>query len=214
MGHLILIDSGDPDPATIVRVNSASTGTINPPQATVTWTSAPLGAEPDPGQTRRVFVGLEGSTHPLASATIAGITAKVHITTATSFGGSIFSAEVPTGTTGNIVMNFTVGAAAQNFRATTFRATGIISDTHNDIINSSGTNGNPSFSIDAEDDGILVGVWVWNGLAGSLSFSGIDNFISAQYADLWKEVATGGTQNFSASFSSPVGWRAKVLSFR
>lgn len=196
--------------STIERVTSSTTGTINPPQSTVNWNSASIGTAADD---RRVFVGLEGLTHPLASATIGGITAKVHSTITGTNGGTIFSAEVPTGTTANIVMNFTVGAAAQNFRATTFRATGITDDTHIAIINSTGTNGNPSFNINGETGGILVGTWTWNGLAGSLSFSGIDNAISAQYADLWKEVSAGGTQNFSASFSSPLQWRCKVLSF-
>lgn len=196
--------------STIERATSATTGTLNPPQSTVNWNGASIGTAADD---RRVFVGLEGLTHPLASASIGGVTAKVHSTIAGTNGGTIFSAEVPTGTTANIVMNFSVGAAAQNFRATTFRATGITDDTHIAIIDSGGTNGNPSFNINGETGGILVGTWTWNGSAGSLSFSGIGNHIDGTYADLWQEIAAGGTQSFSASFSSPLQWRAKVLSF-
>lgn len=153
---------------------------------TVSVPSVPIGAA---AGDRMVFILVHWTSStptaaPLSSATIGGVTAKIHVNNGSVpgsgnlLGAAIISALVPTGTTATVGLTFVAGATFHNPFLETYRVTGIVSDTAIDTISAGPVGVQPySGAIDVQKDGLL--------LFGATTFSAATSY-----------TMTGATQDY------------------
>lgn len=206
-------------PATIAYVATSTTGVVNPPQASINWNSASIGTA---AADRVVFIVIVGGTDPLVSATIGGVSATICCNVDSHRSGIIvFCAPVPTGTTANVAMSFSLSTFAQNFRMFSLRATGLSSLVPADIWSDSG-NSPPGTtvngSVNAMPGGIMVGGF--RNAGTNTSFSGIsgktfDDDLQLLRSTTWGETENSGPHAFSFTLSSAgsISWIGTVAFF-
>ncbi|WP_027039117.1 hypothetical protein [Mesorhizobium ciceri] len=138
---------------------------------------------------------------PLASATIGGVTAKVHVSNgataagAAFLGSAIVSALVPSGTTATVVLNFATGATFHNINLATYSVRGLVSDTAIDTI-SDNPNAVASYAgaVDVQQDGLM--------LFGAVCYSSNTGYtISGATQDYTIQIGTGSPGFYSAGSS-------------
>lgn len=109
----------------------------------------------------------DSTSNTLSGVTIGGVTATLvnqttlnNTSTNDRSGCGMYIANVPTGTSGDVVATFTTGASGgpHGCGVGLFRVTGINPTKHDDGVASADTNANPSTTIDCPANGIIVGV--------------------------------------------------------
>lgn len=156
-----------------VELEFLQTFTAAPTATVQTFSGASLG---DADADRQIVVfasGVSGSSNPIASITVAGITASIvaQLTNGPVLGGyytaGIAVASVPTGTTGDIVITY-ASAQARNFAAT-YRMVGAGSahDTATD------NTSEPTFSVDVPGGGVAIAGAMALGGSNSATWDGI-----------------------------------------
>lgn len=201
--------------STISHTDSLSWGSQNPGLTPRTWSNFAVGAAADD---RRSFVVLSGSTNPVSSATIDGVSAEIHSTIVGQTGITIFSAEDPTGTTASATMNFSA-TLAQEFVSFALRATGVSILTPFDTYTSTGSFNAPGTTVNAtingRNGGIIVGAWRASGTG--FSSSGLQRADVGTSHVFWQELTADGAHAFSVTMTAPsgvgFGWTGKLLSF-
>lgn len=170
VGQQMLLVSGNA-PATITYIGLT---TIAGTTDSVSQPGVPIGT---PRGDRYVFISTLWASDvaaALASASIGGITAKIHVNNGTGvgsgsvLGAAIISALVPTGTTATVVLNFVAGAAFHHPFLETYNVTGIISDIPIDTISADPLAVQPYADvIDVKKNGImLLGASAYSAAAG------------------------------------------------
>lgn len=118
--HLIGFGAGEPIAPIAIAATASSGSDSN--LVTYTFSSQALGAE---ASERRIVVaarGGAGASRTLDTATIGGVSATIDAVAGTASHVDIFSANVPTGTTGDVVLTFSGGMLG--VRITVFAITG------------------------------------------------------------------------------------------
>lgn len=161
---------------------------------TYTFTNHAIGAE---HPTRRVVVAvslgfLAAGGQTLASATIGGIAATIHVQVGDGNCVALISALVPTGTTATIVI--TASAAARRAAVAVYRAINeTVTTPHATMTDNTLTGAVLSGTIDIPASGWVVAISQFNGNA-STAWAGVTEQYDAIYGDL--------TVNRSGGFSS------------
>lgn len=144
-------------------------------QTTYTFSGQSLGAA---ASDRHIIVEINarsGGARTLDSVTIGGVSATINVNIVNSAGGNttlsaISIANVPTGTTGDIVAVFSAAMARCGYGA--YRATDLASSTPDDT--GSSTANAPTTTLNVPADGFAVGgIYAVTGSDGSISWSGL-----------------------------------------
>jgi len=156
-----------PPPASITHTaNNAQTGWTT----TYTFSSVALGSA-DPA--RKIILGVCGGVSvapPFSTVTIAGITAtKVQDSLNSNARCGFFVADVPNGTSGNIVVNWTASIADTSI--VVYRAIGLSSNNPYAVSNDNTVNGSNdmSASLDIPTGGVGIGLALWDGASGTIT---------------------------------------------
>ena len=166
-------------------------------QSTYTFAAQPIGvATPD----RLVVVCMSGSLSTgggavPTSGSIGGVSAVVHASstvTGTMWSG-MMSAVVPTGATGDIVVNLSAGTGSCELA--TFTITGYRSATPNDALSLAATSNGQAGTLNAPTGGVVVGVFKSEAEAFPVTWVGITASFDVDY---------GSSERFSAGFASNV----------
>jgi hypothetical protein len=157
---MALIVSAAPPAAAITYVG---TTVLSDTGAAQSVAAVPIGAA---AYNRTVFMVVHWnnptSAKTLASATIGGVAATIHLQNSGNYGTSFFGAaliSVPlaAGTTATVTLNFTSGAAFYHAYLATFNVTGLISTTAADTVSvSAATLSSYSGVIDVQNQGIII----------------------------------------------------------
>lgn len=147
---------------------------------TYTFTSRSLGAVPGSGETRYIVVSTGGNQSAgaatIASVTVAGISAS-QVVQSSGVPCGIFIAEVPTGTTGNVVVTFSggvFGAGIGVYRMigppglASFATSNV--NTHTSGVASGNINVPAGGASIAVANGIDAGTYTWAGLSENFEF--------------------------------------------
>lgn len=146
----------------------------------------------------------------LLSATIGGVSATIHAqanNTGNSVNGhaAVFSALVPTGTSGSVVVTWDGAGAMGNTAYALYRATGLVSSTPTDTATAAGTS--PTMSIDRANNGFIVAAaagvnasdFTWPSPMAE-DFVSSDN--STRHSLASSPVTSGAVTNFNAAPTS------------
>jgi hypothetical protein len=155
----------------------------------------------------------------LNSATIGGVTAKIHVQKSdgtpsagdTESGAAILSALVPSGTTATVVLNFNLSITLRT--VATYQVLNLISDTPIDFKGSSGPNETLNTTCNVKKDGVvyLAGICLRNGTA---SLTGVtQDYAQSNISEVGGSLMTTADEtprSFSTIFGSPATAGANV----
>jgi hypothetical protein len=149
--------------------------------SSVTFTAYGLGAA---HTARRIFIGIhwrETTVHrTVSSVTIGGVSATIHEQEghtggATGFGAAIASAIVPSGTSGDVVVNFSGSQSECNISG--IRAVGLFNSSPTEALTdtTSGTSNNLSVAIDIPASGFCMAVFTssTNAAGDAVTWAGV-----------------------------------------
>jgi len=186
---------------------------------TYTFSSVSLG---DIGQSRKIIVVVYAaaisSPRSVSSVSVAGTSASsVVANNSTGVECSIWIADVPSGTTGNVVVTMTAQFSVCGISV--YAARNLTNVTAIDTATDSGTDNVANLNLDATDSGFAVGGIYWSG-SRTTSWSGIiENFDSTSIGDSTSasvasdNFTTGGTKIISATGSGSSAHRAAAAYF-
>lgn len=167
-----------PSPASVSRRNIYNSGTVNPPQSTITFNNVDIGAA---ASDRTVIIHVGGLPYSdLTDVSIGGVSVGTVVAVQGSSASKSVSAlavrALPSGTTTTVGLSFTsLTSTAQQIIITSFRAVGLQSLTPVDTASVYGTNASSrQVAVDVEQDGIVVAGADIN-VVTSYSLSGVGN---------------------------------------
>lgn len=168
---MALLTVGRPAPAVLTQQAAFNLVASNSGSNVITTAAQAVGAAAGDRVVYAIVHWLSGSpAKALSSATIGGVAATIHVQNSGNIGSSyhgvaIISAPVPTGTTAVIVLTFPASTSGYYASLTTYKCTGLLSQTAVDVALSLTLSvGNHTDNIDVVKDGILltgIGVF-WN----------------------------------------------------
>lgn len=145
------------------------------------------------------FTSSSGASRSISSASIGGVSAAIAISASTDglsteIGCGVFSAAVPTGTTGTI--SVTLDSTGGSCQIGVYRVTGLGSQTAVATNSNSGTN--PSTTVDVNAGGFVLGGLIHSVSTQAVSWTGL----TEQY-DF--EISDGSPERVSGAFASALG---------
>jgi hypothetical protein len=169
-----------------VDLSAVAQGAFEGTAATETITSAPLGA----ADAARVIILAINWRHSavtdraISGVTIGGVTATQRINAPTSgtkdWGAEIWTATVPTGTTGDIVITVSGAVIISSYTYQVFRAVGLLSETPAATNSASGGAGALSNSLSLSGAGFCISAFAERGTTAPPTFAAGTTLINAQ----------------------------------